>query len=101
MSYYISGGVYVAWIYRKDYGGSEGSNEGWVDCVKFLPDADGDGLADPWETQYFGGTSSQNGAGDSDADGYNNLTECLNGTNPTLAELRVKIASPRKYSVLP
>jgi hypothetical protein len=45
-------------------------------------DADGDGLADAWEMQYFGNLN-QNGAGDFDGDGVSNLREYRAGTNPT------------------
>lgn len=45
-------------------------------------DTDGDGLADSWELQHFGNLN-QNGAGDFDGDGVNNLREYRAGTNPT------------------
>ncbi len=52
-----------------------------------LGDVDGDGLADAWETQYFGaGNLTQTGAGDPDSDGLTNLQEFTFGTNPTLAD---------------
>ena len=41
-------------------------------------DADEDGMADTWESEY--GVS--NGALDADSDGYRNLEEFLNGTHP-------------------
>lgn len=96
-----SGSVQLEWRYKKDESEAWWSDRGWVDRVQFIPDYDNDGLPDPWETQHFGSITSQNGTGDYDADGYNNLQEYLNGTNPTLAELRVRIASPRKGSLLP
>ncbi|AKC81758.1 hypothetical protein IMCC26134_01345 [Verrucomicrobia bacterium IMCC26134] len=40
-----------------------------------VTDADLDGLNDTWEIFYFGNTSSQNGAGDPDADGFTNEQE--------------------------
>jgi hypothetical protein len=46
-------------------------------------DADGDGMADAWEREH--GLTSQDasdGNGDKDGDGYTNLEEFLNGTNP-------------------
>jgi GH25 family lysozyme M1 (1,4-beta-N-acetylmuramidase) len=46
------------------------------------PDADGDGLPDAWETQYFGSNSANPNA-DADNDGMSNLSEYLAGTNPT------------------
>ena len=48
-------------------------------------DSDGDGLSDGWEMQYFGNLS-QGPSGDPDGDGYINLAEMRNGTNPTVAE---------------
>src|ERR1035437_3143248 len=48
-------------------------------------DADKDGLADSWEITYFGSITNQSGAFDKDHDGTDNLTEYLDGTNPTNA----------------
>ncbi len=50
-----------------------------------LPDADGDGLADAWELQYFGDLD-ETATGDPDGDGLANLAELAQGTNPTLAD---------------
>lgn len=94
-----SGSHNLYWYYTR-LSSEEYEDDSWVDYVRFEPDSDLDGLPDSWESQYFGGTG-QNGTGDYDADGSNNLQEYLNGTNPTLAELRVKIASPRWNSLLP
>lgn len=44
-------------------------------------DADGDGLADAWEQQFFGGLSA-NPNDDFDRDGVSNLREFRAGTNP-------------------
>lgn len=44
-------------------------------------DADGDGLADAWEQQYFGGLAA-NPNDDPDGDGMTNLREYRAGTNP-------------------
>ncbi|VAW68287.1 hypothetical protein MNBD_GAMMA10-1263 [hydrothermal vent metagenome] len=51
-------------------------------------DIDGDGLDDAWEVLYFGGLAND-GTGDSDNDGFSDLTEYFNNTDPTLAELFV------------
>ena len=50
-----------------------------------LIDADGDGLADAWEIQYFGSTNAPNGGAtmDADGDGFANLQEFQAGTDPT------------------
>ena len=45
-------------------------------------DRDADGLPDSWEQIYFGGLN-QNATADFDGDGISNLTEFLDGTNPT------------------
>ena len=52
-----------------------------VDFGTALPDSDNDGLPDAWELAYFGNLG-QNGNGDPDGDGCNNLCEFINGTNP-------------------
>ncbi|MGB7924488.1 MAG: carboxypeptidase regulatory-like domain-containing protein [Pyrinomonadaceae bacterium] len=49
-------------------------------------DTDGDGMADSWETQYFGNLN-QTATGDFDGDGVNNLTEFQRGRNPTKGEV--------------
>ena len=51
----------------------------------YAADTDADGLPDDWETQYFG-SLSQGDRGDPDGDGYSNLAEYRNGTNPAVAE---------------
>ncbi len=44
-------------------------------------DSDGDLLADAWERQYFGDLA-QSGSDDFDRDGFSNMQEFLEGTNP-------------------
>ena len=46
-------------------------------------DRDGDGMPDAWETQHrLDPNNPADGAEDSDGDGYTNVEEFLNGTNP-------------------
>jgi pectate lyase len=46
-------------------------------------DSDGDGMPDPWETAHrLAPNDPSDSAGDSDRDGYTNVEEFLNGTNP-------------------
>ncbi|RRN77940.1 polysaccharide lyase [Pseudoxanthomonas sp. SGD-10] len=46
-------------------------------------DSDGDGMPDEWEMKYgFDPNNSKDGALDTDGDGYTNVEEYLNGTNP-------------------
>jgi predicted CXXCH cytochrome family protein len=49
-------------------------------------DTDGDGLPDAWEIANFGTITAQNGKGDADGDGVDNLHENLAGTNPAKAD---------------
>jgi len=44
-------------------------------------DTDGDGLSDTYEMEEFGDLTSENGTGDRDGDGVNNLAEQLLGTS--------------------
>jgi hypothetical protein len=53
--------------------------------ANFAPDSDGDGLPDTWELFYFGNLG-QDGSGNPDGDGFSNLVEFQNGTNPNFAE---------------
>ncbi len=48
-------------------------------------DTDGDGMADGWEMEHFGDLS-HDPADDADGDGYANVTEERNGTDPSVAE---------------
>ncbi|MCX5886111.1 MAG: hypothetical protein NT096_09420 [Proteobacteria bacterium] len=48
-------------------------------------DADGNGLPDWWELQYFG-TTGQSASADADSDGLTNLEEYQNRTDPTKAD---------------
>ena len=43
-------------------------------------DSDGDGIPDYWEEQF--GLSKNSATQDSDGDGYTNIEEYLNNTNP-------------------
>ena len=47
-------------------------------------DTDQDGMPDAWETKYgFDPKNASDGAQDKDEDGYTNVEEHLNGTDPT------------------
>jgi hypothetical protein len=50
--------------------------------LTYVSDADGDGLPDNWETNYFGATGA-NPNEDSDRDGMTNWQEYIAGTDPT------------------
>jgi pectate lyase len=52
-------------------------------------DSDHDGMSDTWETNQFGNIlrgSSNNSSSDFDADGYTDLEEYINGTNPKVRD---------------
>ena len=59
---------------------------GWPE-LKSLPaphDSDKDGMPDEWEKQYgFDPSDASNSSKDKDGDGYTNIEEYLNGTDPT------------------
>lgn len=59
---------------------------GWPE-LKSLPaplDSDGDGMPDEWEERYgLSPSDASNASKDDDGDGYTNIEEYLNGTDPT------------------
>ena len=48
--------------------------------------SDGDDIDDEWELLYFGDLTTADNTTDSDGDGYLDLYEYLNGTNPTIQD---------------
>ncbi len=60
---------------------------GWPELISTAapPDSDNDGLPDAWERQFgFDPNNASDGAQDLDHDGYTNIEEYLNGTDPTM-----------------
>lgn len=53
--------------------------------VHIIADFDQDGLPDVWERQYFNSISATDGTTDSDGDGWTDLEEYQNGTDPTVS----------------
>jgi len=67
---------------------SQGAVGGYPVYAAGTPPADGDhdGMPDAWEEEHgFDKNDATDGAGDADGDGYTNVEEYLNGTNPGAA----------------
>lgn len=65
---------------------SESEIGGWPTYQSASPpiDSDSDGMPDEWETKFgLDANDASDGAGDKDRDGYTNVEEWLNGTDPT------------------
>ena len=79
------------------FGGKYGEGKGIIDSpatvggwpeLKTLPapaESDGDGMPDEWEVKYgLNSHDASDGSKDKDGDGYTNVEEYLNGTDPTV-----------------
>ena len=55
----------------------------WIVTMDRAGDVDGDGMANEWECQHFGGVTNADRAGDADGDGFSNWGEYCAGTDPT------------------
>lgn len=73
-------GRYVIMRWLSGYGGWAAASE--IEIYK-ITDNDADGMPDAWEYSYFGNVS-RNGSGDFDGDGYTDLQEFQNKTDPKL-----------------
>ncbi len=73
-------GTYLITLTVTDAAGNNGSESVAVTSVL---DSDSDDLPDWWEDEYFGDLL-QDGAGNPDGDGYDNLQEFAQGTDPTV-----------------
>ena len=73
--------------------GASSSNP--FDIVATL-DADGDGIPDAWEIEYFGLPSNCVATNDADHDGQSNLEEYIAETNPTNASSRFEIGMSKQ-----
>jgi hypothetical protein len=62
------------------------------------PDTDHDGMSDVWEADHgFSSTDASDGNGDRDGDGYTNIEEFLNGTDPGSITSISKSGSQKKF----
>jgi pectate lyase len=83
--------TYVAKCVQDDTGDVPGTTDDWpsagypvYEAAAPLPDSDHDGMPDEWETRYKLNPHDASDANqDADADGYTNIEEYINGTDPT------------------
>ena len=80
------------------------ANCGWInlndaqgkvqtDHVAMGVDTDGDGIADAFEYQFFGGLTTANAMTDSDGDGISDQVEYLDGTSPIVSTDSLRITA--------
>ncbi len=76
-------GVGIAIVYAKFRDAAQNESTVYHDSIQLQVggDVDNDGLADSWEIANFGNLA-RTSAGDEDGDGYSNLIEFRNGTDP-------------------
>jgi hypothetical protein len=77
-------GDYSVTLTVTDAMGNSGTDTMWVN-VSAITDSDNDGLPDSWEEEYFGNLD-QDADDDPDNDGFDNLEEWNNGTDPTVSD---------------
>ena len=82
--------TYIAESVRNDTGRLAGKTDDWPSAgypvykpAAPLPDTDHDGMPDEWETRYgLNPRDASEASQDKDADGYTNVEEYINGTDP-------------------
>ncbi|WP_430462155.1 DUF7151 family protein [Thalassolituus sp. LLYu03] len=75
----------------RDGDGVHDGIDAFPDDARYSEDNDADGLADEWESEYFGYYWNAYPDDDSDGDGENNIAEFLAGTNPIVANLKTTL----------
>jgi hypothetical protein len=78
---------HVGTLYQEDNGGTV-----VIGSVVTCPDSDGDGLPDAWEINNFGNLN-QTANGDYDGDGFSNLQEFENGTEPNTVSFWLSVTN--------
>ena len=79
---FMTTGLYMITLTVTDDNGSEGMD---FTAVYAVLDSDLDGLPDWWEMKFFNGLSGT-ASGDPDVDGYSNIEEFAQGTDPLVAD---------------
>jgi hypothetical protein len=79
---FMTTGLYMITLTVTDDNGSEGMD---FTAVYVVLDSDLDGLPDWWEMKFFNGLSGT-ASGDPDVDGYSNIEEFAQGTDPLVAD---------------
>ncbi len=92
----LSSGVHVIkLLYVKDRSDSANDDAVWVDRFEFVPegpDVDGDGMPSEWElANGLDPYSSEDAELDQDQDGYSNLEEFMQGTDPNEANIDLSL----------
>jgi len=88
-------------IYMESYMGGGAVAESGVFEIRVVYDADGDGMDDGWEEDYFGDAPTHVGDIDSDGDGLTDYEEFMGGYDPTVVDADANVESAVAFSCHP
>jgi hypothetical protein len=98
VTYDPADGDYLDYVFVRCSDGTNASPYGFVGVVSAQQDSYSEGIPNAWRSAYFGNANPSAGTkhhvtDDADGDGYNNITEFLIGSDPTVKTSNLRITS--------